>query len=120
LSSETKARLYAGCIMVARGDGNVMLVTDFIYRNIKVPAGYVTNGANIPRIFWSVIPPFSPQLLPAVIVHDYLCDKEAYALADKAFEQMLRELEVSVWKRVVMVCAVKWYHRIRYGVKQKC
>ena len=119
MSYATKEALYRACVTVPVEDGNVMLIKPFRYYNILVPAGYVTNGANIPRIFWSIVPPFSPRLLPAVVVHDYLCDKEAYALADKAFERLLRDLEVAVWQRVVMVCAVKWYHRIRYGVKQK-
>ena len=50
---------------------------------VEVPKGYKTNGANIPRIFWSIFPPNSPEYLSAVIAHDYLCDKSSYKLADE-------------------------------------
>ena len=36
-----------------------------------VPKRYSTNGADIPRIFWGVIPPNLSDILPAVILHDY-------------------------------------------------
>jgi hypothetical protein len=80
-----------------------------------VPRGYETNGANIPRIFWGVIPPFKPKYLPAVIVHDYLCDLEQYALADRFFEDMLLKIENS-FKTRVMIFTVRLYHKIKYGV----
>ncbi|HIE98682.1 MAG TPA: DUF1353 domain-containing protein, partial [Fuerstia sp.] len=40
---------------------------------VVVPAGFVSDGASIPRLFWAIIgPPIgSSHLLPA-IVHDYL------------------------------------------------
>jgi len=81
-----------------------------------VPAGYKTNGANIPRVFWVLIPPFWPKYLPAVIAHDYLCDLELYKEADDLFERLLFGIERS-WKTKAMVYAVRLYHRLRYGVK---
>ena len=35
-------------------------------------------GANVHRLFWSIIPPFKSKYLPAVIVHDYLCKENKY------------------------------------------
>jgi len=87
-----------------------------INNNIVVPAGYKTNGANIPRIFWWLIPPFKPKYLPAVIAHDYLCDLEQYKLADKVFEGLLFSIEKSL-KTKLMVFAVKIYHFAKYGTK---
>jgi hypothetical protein len=83
---------------------------------MMVPAGYKTNGANIPMIFWWVTPPFKPEYLPAVIVHDYLCDEELYSEADKYFESILYKIDKN-WKTWLMVKFVKLYHRIKYGVK---
>lgn len=38
---------------------------------ITVPAGFVTDGASIPRAFWNALSPFGPWFGPAII-HDYL------------------------------------------------
>lgn len=66
------------------------LVEECRYKDIIVNVGYQTNGANIPRIFWSLFPPNSPEYLSAVVVHDYMCAKKkiyGYELADKLFYQ---------------------------------
>ncbi len=83
--------------------------------SLKVSSGYKTNGANIPRLFWIIIPPFKPKYLRAVVVHDFLCDKERYREADKYFAKILFSIEKS-WKTRVMVFAVRVYHKLRYGV----
>ena len=46
------------------------LLEDFTYRDVVVPKGYKTNGADIPRIFWSIYPPNRSDFLPAVIIHE--------------------------------------------------
>lgn len=40
---------------------------------IYVPAGYLTDGASVPRIFWNLLPPWG-KYGAAAIVHDYLCE----------------------------------------------
>lgn len=82
---------------------------------LVIPKGYKTNGANIPRIFWVIVPPFKPKFLPAVVVHDFLCDKERYKEADWYFEKILFSVEKSFVTKA-MVVAVKLYHKVRYGV----
>jgi hypothetical protein len=104
-------------IVTPLADNKYALVEIFEYREITIPKGYETNGANIPRVFWSIIPPFKPKYLPAVIVHDYLCDKEEYALADRYFEEMLYDIEKSIETKA-MVASVKLYHRFKYGVRK--
>jgi hypothetical protein len=42
-------------------------------RWITVPAGYLTDGASVPRIFWSIIPPWGAYG-QAAVVHDILCE----------------------------------------------
>ena len=83
--------------------------------SLVIPKGYKTNGANIPRVFWFIVPPFKPKYLPAVVVHDYLCDKERYRLADRLFRDILLSIENS-YKTRAMVLAVRLYHKFRYGV----
>ena len=43
----------------------------FSWGVITVPAGFDTDGASIPRVFWSVLDPFGPYFKAAVI-HDWL------------------------------------------------
>lgn len=40
---------------------------------VRVPDGYITDGASVPRIFWNIIPPWG-KYGQAAIVHDYLCE----------------------------------------------
>ena len=74
-----------------------------------VPKGYKTNGADIPRWLYSFTPPFKPKYLPAVVVHDYLCDTlKDYRVADNIFEIILLEIEDSFTTRTI-IRAVKLY-----------
>lgn len=91
------------------------LVQDYTYKDITIPAGYKTNGANVPRMFWSVFPPNSPEYLSAVIMHDYLCDKEQYKLADKTLKEMMSALGVSKLKVYIFYYSCRVYHKLRYG-----
>lgn len=40
---------------------------------IEVPAGYRTDFATIPRLFWRVLPPYG-RYGKAAVIHDYLVD----------------------------------------------
>ena len=97
-------------------DNKFVLLEEYVYNCIVIPKGYKTNGANVPRILYFFVPPFKPKYLPAVIIHDYLCDEEQYKLADTLFEEKLLEIENSITTRA-MVASVKLYHRFKYGVK---
>lgn len=96
-------------------DNTFTLIEEYRYKDVIVPINYKTNGANIPFIFWIFIPPFKPKYLPAVVVHDYLCDLEQYTLADEMFKEMLDKIEESVFTKS-MIKSVKIYHKVRYNV----
>lgn len=91
------------------------LVEDYRYGDVIVPKSYKTNGANVPRIFWSIFPPNSPEYLSAVIAHDYLCDKGFYKLADETLKEMMSELGVAKWKIWCFYTACRIWHKIKYG-----
>lgn len=93
------------------------LLEDLHYKDIVVPAGFKTNGADVPRFLWWWFPPNRADYLPAVIIHDYLCEKKEYKKADEYFDNCLIDLGVNDKDRVRMVRAVKFYHRIKYNVK---
>ncbi|CUU89797.1 Protein of uncharacterised function (DUF1353) [Campylobacter hyointestinalis] len=94
------------------------LVENYSYKALSIPKGYQTNGANIPRVFWSIFPPNSPEYISAVVIHDYLCDKAKskadYKYADKMLYEMMIALEVAKWKCKVFYLACRAYHKIRY------
>jgi len=83
---------------------------------IFIPKGYRTDGASVPRIFWSIFPPNRTDYLPCATIHDYLCDLENYKKADECFEKCLVKLQVDKFSRTLMLFAVKLYHKIKYKV----
>jgi len=108
--------MYSKVEITPTHNNRFILKKPFRIENIQIPKGYKTNGANIPRIFWWFIPPFKPKYLPAVIVHDYLCDKDKYTLADDLFEKILVDYIENSFRTRIMVKAVRLYHKIKYGV----
>ena len=78
--------------------------------------GFVTNGADIPRIFWSIFPPDSPEYLSAVVLHDYLCanvSKYGYEMADKMFYVGMLDIGVAKWKAKLFYISCRIYHRFK-------
>ena len=89
---------------------------DLSYQGIYIPKGFVTNGANIPRVFWSLFPPNSPEYLSAVVLHDFLCDKYpevSYKEADRVFYEAMIEIGVSKWKAKLFYKSCRIYHRLK-------
>lgn len=95
------------------------LVEDYFYNDILISKGYKTNGADIPRIFWSIFPPNSPEYLSAVVVHDYMCDNGKYSKkqADEYFYKALREIGISWWKAKLFYTWVIIYHKVKSLLK---
>jgi len=87
---------------------------DIKYKDITIKAGFRTDGASVPRLLWGLFPPNRTDYLPCAVIHDYLCDLEEYKKADEYFCECLKELRVDKFSRVLMVKAVKIYHKIRY------
>jgi len=113
---EIKSGFYKGIKISPLEGDRYILLESFKYKDITIPKGYKTNGANIPRIFWSIWPPNRSNYMPAVIVHDYLCDMEEYKKADEYFLEILLYLNVSKITTFLFYNFVKYYHRLKYGV----
>ncbi|EDV0418050.1 DUF1353 domain-containing protein [Salmonella enterica subsp. enterica] len=82
---------------------------------IEVPAGFITDLATIPHIFWILLPP-DGKYAKAAIIHDYMY---ATALrtkkeADKIFLDGMTVLGVPRWKRTIMYYAVRIFGRGMY------
>jgi len=81
-------------------------------REVKVRKGYVTDGASIPRILWSLVgSPFTGKYTASAIVHDalyssHLLTKES---ADKLLLGMLKVEKVAPIKSKLMYLGVKYF-----------
>ena len=86
---------------------------------IKVPAGFITDFASVPKIFQHIIKPDGKHS-KADVIHDYCYVTGIYSKfkADRIFLEAMKVLHVKFWKRQVMFYAVllfgfvAWYkHR---------
>jgi hypothetical protein len=93
---------------------------------VEIPANYLTDGASVPRPFWSLIPPMGAYG-QAAILHDYLCEHLTVIKngqvspitrieADDTFKDAMKVLQVPRWKRNVMFIVVAVYVKIK-GIK---
>lgn len=76
--------------------------------SITVPAGFVTDNASVPRLFWSVVAPHG-KYTRAAVVHDYLYSGELIPRkkADEIFLFGMGVLGVPAWLAHVMYAAVR-------------
>ena len=86
---------------------------------VAVPAGFQTDFASVPSIFWPILSPVG-RYSKAAVVHDFLCEqceKHHYRSdvpglksrrdADQIFLEAMTILAVKPWKRYVMFSAVR-------------
>lgn len=78
-------------------------------RHFVVPAGYVSDGASVPRLFWRLLsPPIDPVTLAPSIIHDWLYDN--------AWKYDLTRLECDRWYRDALIANgyQKWKANLTY------
>lgn len=64
------------------------------YNRYVVPAGFVSDGASIPKIFWPVITsPFNPKIIRGAIIHDYLY--RVHVVSRRVADEKLRSVIIS-------------------------
>lgn len=102
-------KFYKNVIVSPLPNHKYMVKSDYRYKDVLVPVGFVTNGADVPRLFWSFYPPNRSDYLPAVLVHDYLCSIEEYEKADKYFKEILEALEINKFDVFVLWGGVRFY-----------
>lgn len=85
------------------------------FEKIVVPAGFVTDLATIPRLFWSLFPPHDVYA-KAAILHDYMYDHAIGSKkeADKVLYESMRVLGVPKWKCKLFYWAVKFTGKGNY------
>ena len=109
--------------------GTWKLLSPFTYymdgEYVRVPAGYVTDFATVPRILWGLVSPWG-EYGRASVVHDYLCsDKKVTNTktqeirictrkeADKIFLEAMKDLNVNVVVCYAMYFSVRVFAIIR-------
>ena len=83
-----------------------------------VPKGFETDGASIPRIFWSIAGcPLKAKYVKAAILHDYLYSKNSkisFHQANLAFYRNMRRAGIPKLKAKLMYKAVEIFGKSHY------
>jgi len=73
---------------------------------VKVPEGFVTDGASVPRLLWWLFPP-TGRYFTAAVVHDWLLERGTpWKEANRIFYRALKEQGVPGWVSGLMFAAV--------------
>ena len=82
---------------------------------IKIPKGYSSDFASIPRAFWRILPP-GGEYRRAAVVHDWLCDAGKlrnpicdYKEAALVFKEAMEADLVPKWKIWMCYKAVRYF-----------
>jgi hypothetical protein len=83
------------------------------HEDFTVPAGFVTDFASVPRIFFWLLPSYGAYT-KAAILHDFLIDTKAVSRADAdgLFRRAMRELGVPFIRRWMMWAGVRAASRL--------
>lgn len=77
---------------------------------IEAPSGFITDGASIPRVFWSFLSPFG-EYFKAAIIHDFLYSKNNMTYnrqsCDLIFKEAMFNLGVPWRNRETIYTAVR-------------
>ena len=106
------------------GGRKVRVVESFSYdvgkkggSTIYVPAGFVSDGATIPRFAWPIIgSPLTGKYRAAAILHDYLYYTAKYPRkrCDEIFLEAMTVLKVNKVKRTIIFWAVRFFGDIAW------
>jgi hypothetical protein len=113
----SKARLLSRYLCTRKdvfcSDDQRELLEDFVaeWRGWKITAkaGFKTDGASIPRLFWRVVGHPWGHFLPAAVFHDLLYETERFPRpqADRCFLDLLEALDVPWVQRHAMYASVR-------------
>ncbi|MCX8016371.1 MAG: DUF1353 domain-containing protein [Rhodocyclaceae bacterium] len=87
---------------------------------VRVPAGFETDLASIPRLFWPILPP-QGRYAKAAILHDWLYalgpagDAAARRRADEIFLEAMAVLGCPAWQRRPIYWAVRLFGGAAFG-----
>lgn len=83
---------------------------------IDVPAGFETDFASVPQLFWNILPP-TGSYGKAAVIHDFLYRTRGIATraqADAVFLEAMTFLNVGWWTRQIIYWGVRLGGRSSY------
>lgn len=77
---------------------------------ISVPAGFHTDFASIPRLFWMFLPP-DGEYTQAAVLHDFMCEtkRRSKFRTSQIFKEAMLVLGVKKWVANLMFIAGQWF-----------
>jgi hypothetical protein len=106
---------FSEMILKAGAPGRWVLTRDLFWTHpvtgtvVRIPAGFETDLASIPRILRAVFS-VNGAHRKAAVLHDYLYSRRGIcsrAVADRTFREAMKELSVPWWKRNLMFAGVR-------------
>lgn len=98
-------------------DTKAILLEKVVYQDgdkvYTIPAGYITDGASVPRALSWLYPKYGPYL-KAAIVHDYLLTDVLPTgqiesnRVDEIFKEAMEDLDIPKFRQWAMWCGVRW------------
>lgn len=90
---------------------------------ITVPAGFQTDYASIPRVFWRLLPPVG-RYDRAAVVHDFLYQNNGVTRlqADNVLCEAMKVVNVPHWQRAMIYAGVRvggWVTWNKYRAKDR-
>lgn len=109
--------------------GFVFYLDETRKKKVVVPQGYLTDGASVPRVFWSLIPPWG-SYGQAAVLHDWLCEYLGYLdgetfvpltrrQVDDLLLQAMCDLGVGKFTRLTIWAGVRLYEYVSLGTPDK-
>jgi len=89
-------------------DMEVRYSIDKVTKSVVITKGFLTDGASIPRVLWSVVgSPYQPRFIAAAVYHDWAC-KHSFNVAEmsEVFRLILKSSNVSSLRANAMHKAV--------------
>lgn len=100
------------------GDGKNFVVQKpfeyYVDRNkkltFKIPKGFVTDFASVPRVFWALLPPWG-KYGKAAILHDYLYRNKPLkrSACDRIMFEAMEVLAVPYWQKYLIYYNLKLF-----------
>lgn len=90
-----------------------LVLEDWVTPFGTVPAGFISNGANIPRLLWSIMGSPAGMFFEAAVLHDYFyyTGKDSKETADIAFRDTAIFYKASTWRVKLAYAAVDLFGR---------
>ncbi|WP_434052606.1 MAG: DUF1353 domain-containing protein [Roseibium sp.] len=116
-SALASGKFEGSLVLKVTADGRNLQVAEqfsFIDQNGEVwtvPAGMKTDGASVPRVAWSLFPPFAGKYLKAAVVHDRYCDtmQETWQRTHRVFFDAMLTSGVDKLSAKTMYAAVRLF-----------